>query len=847
MKNTSKILALVLVVMTVLMSLSAITASAATETHTLDVKTLTATADKEAVEGAYDDYFTFTGKVTKRWNSEKGVTSVELEKNSTGAIEFTTTGKATVTVSYSSTGGSNESLIVVTDANGNPVGEQASVIGTTAASVTYELTAVGTYKVVNPSSARNTRVYKVEVKVEAASAPTAQTQTNKFDVTTLTAAADKEAIQGAYDEYFTITGSATKRWSESKGVYAVEINKNSTGAIEFTTTGKAKVTVSFSSTGGSNESRLVVVDSNGAEVGEVASVIGTTATTVTYELATVGTYKVVAPFADRGTRVMSVEVVTEIPVAGDCKHEGGTATCKELPVCTKCGQEYGALLAHTGGTATCKDLATCEACGEPYGKLADHKGGTATCVAKAVCEVCGESYGDLGGHTLTFVQTRPAGELKGKTTASCSVCDFTYESDEVGVMGAGKYVLDASALDGIAQYSLFDGEVKVVDGVFACHLSNKYRTDDGRTGKDNFIDWEGATHRMNFGGKSELLNNGEGDEAVKNGGLKNYVQITTTGDITTITLYWCAAGNGRQMGVYDTEGKLIAATNEISAQNGCYRSVLEVPAGTWLIGAYIPEGATSGGNYVNKIVVDVHEHEWKDATCESPKSCECGAEEGEALGHQFLYSGGVCSRCWTELDPDFHYNTLVFGENTVVVDNHHLVDSKGHGFPYQFTTFTVTEAGHYYFTSDKFISFTIYTTEVTSEGADFTAGTGASWAIWVQGGEGKGAELAPGTYYVGMVYMGGQDFTSACGEYKVTLNKAHVHSWSDATCTEPQKCECGETQGNALGHDYVDGVCSVCGAEDPNHVPPVELSIWDKIILWFKELIAKILGFFKKG
>ena len=33
----------------------------------------------------------------------------------------------------------------------------------------------------------------------------------------------------------------------------------------------------------------------------------------------------------------------------------------------------------------------------------------------------------------------------------------------------------------------------------------------------------------------------------------------------------------------------------------------------------------------------------------------------------------------------------------------------------------------------------------------------------------------------------------------------HVHSWSDATCAEPQKCECGETQGEALGHNMVAG------------------------------------------
>ena len=37
------------------------------------------------------------------------------------------------------------------------------------------------------------------------------------------------------------------------------------------------------------------------------------------------------------------------------------------------------------------------------------------------------------------------------------------------------------------------------------------------------------------------------------------------------------------------------------------------------------------------------------------------------------------------------------------------------------------------------------------------------------------------------------------------------HIWQDATCTDPQICTlCGDTQGAPNGHDYVDGICSVC-------------------------------------
>jgi len=58
-------------------------------------------------------------------------------------------------------------------------------------------------------------------------------------------------------------------------------------------------------------------------------------------------------------------------------------------------------------------------------------------------------------------------------------------------------------------------------------------------------------------------------------------------------------------------------------------------------------------------------------------------------------------------------------------------------------------------------------------------------------------------------------------EGEVTPPVECEHEWSDATCTAPKTCsKCGETEGEALGHTYVDGTCSVCGAADPNHGTP---------------------------
>lgn len=50
----------------------------------------------------------------------------------------------------------------------------------------------------------------------------------------------------------------------------------------------------------------------------------------------------------------------------------------------------------------------------------------------------------------------------------------------------------------------------------------------------------------------------------------------------------------------------------------------------------------------------------------------------------------------------------------------------------------------------------------------------------------------------------------------------HTHSFSAATCTEPQKCSCGETTGTPTGHNWQEATCktpktcSVCQATDGN-------------------------------
>ncbi len=67
-------------------------------------------------------------------------------------------------------------------------------------------------------------------------------------------------------------------------------------------------------------------------------------------------------------------------------------------------------------------------------------------------------------------------------------------------------------------------------------------------------------------------------------------------------------------------------------------------------------------------------------------------------------------------------------------------------------------------------------------------------------------------------------FSCECGEKgSATFESGTVssHSWTSATCSSAKTCSaCGATEGAKLNHSYSDGACTLCGAADPNYVPP---------------------------
>ena len=72
----------------------------------------------------------------------------------------------------------------------------------------------------------------------------------------------------------------------------------------------------------------------------------------------------------------------------------------------------------------------------------------------------------------------------------------------------------------------------------------------------------------------------------------------------------------------------------------------------------------------------------------------------------------------------------------------------------------------------------------------------------------------------------------------VRTTAAHTHHFTDADCTTPQTCSCGATAGSALGHSYQNGVCTRCGAKDPNNNKPLT-SVLEKRGKWVLNCVSR--------
>ena len=333
-KKSKRVMA---VVMAVLLTVGimpmdwAVTKAAASTVHSFDATAQASVGDDKAViaEGTTfnDGYFKIVGKVTQRTNSDGSIKAYELASKAAGAVQFTTESTSSVVVGLSSTGGSNESAVaLINTADNSVVAEDAGtavVAGTKKTELKYTALPAGTYQVVSPEDAernRGARFLDITVEEEEAAAVTT---TYEFAVADLAPAdygvtADKAAIaEGTVfaSDYVKTVGTATfrtKSSSDFSALKAIELGSKASGALQFTVTGTASVSFEASSTGGSNESAIALVNtadnSTVAEDAGTTIVKGTNATKLTYSSLPAGTYQIVSPEdaeRNRGARVLS--------------------------------------------------------------------------------------------------------------------------------------------------------------------------------------------------------------------------------------------------------------------------------------------------------------------------------------------------------------------------------------------------------------------------------------------------------------------------------------------------------------------------------------------------------------
>lgn len=265
-----------------------------------------------------------------------------------------------------------------------------------------------------------------------------------------------------------------------------------------------------------------------------------------------------------------------------------------------------------------------------------------------------------------------------------------------------------------------------------------------------------------------------------------------------------------------------------------------------------------------------HTHVFSDATCTAPKTCECGATEGNPQGHSYetavtsptctesghttytchcgdtytdsvidalghTYENGVCKACG-EADPDYKashthsYNSVVtpptctapgYTTHTCTCGESYTdnaIDAIGHKYEDGICSACGETDPDYGASHTHVYSPVVTSPTCTKDGyTTYTCDCGDSY---------MDDEIAA----LGHDYKDGA--CTICGESDPDQKPSHAHIYipvvTAPTCTEEgyttYTCDCGDSYKDdeipALGHDYEDGACGICGESDPDYIPP---------------------------
>ena len=249
---------------------------------------------------------------------------------------------------------------------------------------------------------------------------------------------------------------------------------------------------------------------------------------------------------------------------------------------------------------------------------------------KFTCTLCGDSYtsevAPLGHDEVKVPGTAPTCTEKGLSDGKeCSVCGEVLAAqielnaaghnfvegtcDKCGEVdpeynGPKTYVFDVQTLTAFAAGAKADGDTESVGDFFTIYYSAKTKVDTtkNKVWSDGYTVAEGL--RLNWGGTTSI---GEV--------TKNAIEINVDGT-ATVKVWWVCGGDGREIGIFDANGELVAAskTDDVfvesegvgAGKNGVYLSELALDAaGKYFIGTDNTNATKNGGNIIFKVEVVV--------------------------------------------------------------------------------------------------------------------------------------------------------------------------------------------------------------------------------------------------
>ena len=202
-------------------------------------------------------------------------------------------------------------------------------------------------------------------------------------------------------------------------------------------------------------------------------------------------------------------------------------------------------------------------------------------------------------------------------------------------------------------------------------------------------------------------------------------------------------------------------------------------------------------------------HEWVDADCDTPKTCSvCLKTEGSALGHVDNNANHVCDRSGCDVRV------------SECVDN-----DKNHACDYAACAAKLSECAdndndHYcdYEGCDEKLSNCTPAAEVRENVVEATCKEAGSYVSVIN-------------CSVCGVNISSTNETIAKLPHTEVVDAAVAATCTSTGLTEGKHCSvCNEvllaqTVTDTIPHDYVEGSCSVCGAEDPDYVAPVDITL----------------------